>query len=167
VHGNTNLQVARFAILKSLLVLNMIACAQQYVEIKPIPKNMPAEAILVGGEKGGDWMACSSEEVGVLSCQRYRLGSSAYWESWFRYCPNLGVAEAGRPDLYNGESGLIVSDVQLRRDRPDKYHPDPNETSESVALELEIIDKDYFLDGVDKDCNALKSETKSRKIGKF
>jgi hypothetical protein len=116
---------------------------------------MPAEAVFVGGVDGGDWLACEGIEGGVLHCRIFDPLTPAFRESWFRYCPQLGGNQSGEPAMLDWELGLRLSNVQLRRDRPDVYHPAPGATEEQVSHEQELIDKYYRLDGVNSDCTPV------------
>lgn len=121
----------------------------------PRPAHVPDEAVFVGGESGGDWMACEGTNEGVVHCRIFDPLSPAYFESWFRYCPQLGDREVGRPMVLDWERGLRLSAVQLRRDRPDKYHPAPGAPIEQVHEQQALIDKYYRLDGVSADCTPV------------
>lgn len=139
-----------------MLALVMLAgCAPTTPSARSRPAHLPGEATFVGGESGGDWMACEGSNDGVLHCRIFDPLSPAFHESWFRYCPQLGEREAGQPMVLDWERGLRLSAVQLRRDRPDVYHPAPSATEEQIGREQELIDKYYHLDGVNSDCTPV------------
>lgn len=140
---------------RTILVVSLgmlTACDDYETAERPRPTHMPDEAVFVGGLDGGEWLACEGIESGVLHCRIFDPLTPAFRESWFRYCPQLGGDQSGEPAVLDWELGLRLSDVLLRRDRPDVYHPAPGETEEQIRHEQELIDKYYQLDGVNFDC---------------
>lgn len=126
----------------------------------PRPAGLPQDAVYAGGVDGGDWLSCEGTYEGVLHCRIFDAATAAVrHESWFRYCPQIGPREAGKPVMLDWETGLRVSDVQLRRDRPDVFHPPPNASDAEIVATQELIDKYYRLDGVNPNCSALSDGT--------
>lgn len=133
------------------------ACGRAERYSPPRPPGLPPDAVYAGGIDGGDWVACEGVQDGALHCRIFdsREGSLRY-ESWFRYCPQLaGVDAAGEPDSIDWEIGVRLTDVLLRRDRPDIYHPPAGASREQIAMEEEMITKYYHLEGVHADCSPV------------
>jgi len=123
----------------------------------PRPQGLPKEAVYAGGMDGGDWVACRPPQGNVLYCRIFDPKNGALrYESWFRYCPDSGPRSAGQPSMLDAR-GLLVSDVLLRRDRPDVFHPPLGATSEEIQIEHEIIAKTYRDDGVRADCTRVQA----------
>jgi len=52
-----------------------------------------------------------------------------------------------------------MSEILLRRDRPDIYHSPAGATSQEIRGEDELIEKAYLLDGVTRECLRVSDVT--------
>jgi hypothetical protein len=150
----TTLSTALRALITAGLA-TIAACGKVETAERAKPSHLPPEAAFVGGIDGGEWLACEGIQDGVLHCRIFDPITPAYLESWFRYCPQFGGTQSGQPAMLDWELGLRLSSVQLRRDRPDVYHPAPNDTDAKIRHEQELIDKYYQIDGVNSDCTPV------------
>ena len=121
------------------------------------PPGLPKEATYAGGVDGGDWVACRADGTDVVYCRVFDPKSGALrYESWFRYCPAKRTRSIGQPMMLDAD-GLLVSDILLRRDRPDVFHPPHEATAEQIHDEQELINKTYRDEGVRPDCTRVQN----------
>lgn len=142
----------RLSLLTALLVV-LNAC-KTYTP--PRPEGLPSEAVYAGGEDGGDWIACQGAKDGSLHCRIFDLRNGRLeMEAWFRYCPQLGIYQAGKPQMLDAE-GLLIGGVKLMQDRRSRVYRTEGETEGSLALREEVSEKYYLEYGVKPDCTSVK-----------
>ena len=121
------------------------------------PTSMPAVAIYAGGADGGEWVSCRAQSDNSLLCLVYDAKSGeARYERTLRFCPGVQFARhstrgALTPRFFSAEFAQFDG-VAAFEDRPPRYLPRKDDSSDVIGHEIELANKYYADFGVQADC---------------